>query len=758
MSKNKFIPQESFKNKDYKSIIKEAGNLLDGIYEFEVDDKEKRKSRRYQEEYISHNLFERQKESHVYEATIATADGKKGMDPRYISMKKCLCLDGRTADRRKQSVLRALEAVSKKYADLYPDVDTNKIYMDLQTNSLTSPNMLDKHSGLLVAVALYIIDYTFLSNQYDDLVYILDSHNIPEWRDEPFAYKTYATDRKTLKKLLTLLYYRNVPGKVTSEVKNMLMMDGRAAERTLTYKGNPKECSEYREILNEILDLIQPEEKSRTERLFTEKVNEHIDFTMEYMVKQYEKALKSLKKIAKDVNEMGKHVADLPAKVSSIPQLSPLLMPEARFTTVSNIMKDRIEKIPQIEELTTLKNKVSNVIYQLNSVNEIPKYRGTPLIHMESTSNGNEYIDEDLHKEWDKIEYANPYDICFGFFLLLDKGDDIAWLFGNVSPVLTKMCDLLPWGLIGLYDWDDEKLSDIITKEEESYSETEMTYLCLYGKQDDEFKESLQQYIYRKTGIIVPPRIFSTDDEHTELKDDGVTEQEIPWFLILKQLANDYFRVTNSQEKSDKEKHQIEEKQEQTQEIAQECPKETIETESEEALKETIRKQKEEIDRLKKLTYQSKKDAENEKIRADAVRADREMERKELSDLRELLFKLRNGNEEIENTPEEEQIELPYETAGKVVVFGGHENWLKKIKPMLPNVRFVSEDSSSLEGTVKSATEIWIQINNISHSMYNKIMSIAKLHKAPVRYFKSTSSERCAKQLANENKKYMLKQ
>lgn len=761
MEKNRYNPQGSYRPKDFNTIVREAAELLNSIYEFEVEDKEKRKKRRNQEDYISNNLFERQKESHDYEVAATNPDnGKKGMDPRYTSMKKCLCLDGRTAERRKQAVLRSLETVGKRYEELYPNVDTNKIYIDLQTNTLASPNMIDKHSGLLVAVALYIADYAFISNQYEDLLYILDSHNVPEWVDEPFAHKLYTLDRKVIKQLLTLLYYRNVPGKITPCPKNILMMDGKAAERTLSYKGNPKECSEYREVLNEVLNMIQPEEKQRTEALFTQKAEDCIDFAMEYMAKQYESALKALNKMQKDVKNLKEQISELPPKntppAELFPKLSPLLMPEARLTAVSSIIKDRIGKMPQMEELHALRNKVNNVIYQMNSVNEISKYRGTPLLYMESTSNGNGYIEENLNKEWDKVTYANPYDMCFGFFLLLDKGEDIAWLFGSINPVLTKMCDSLPWGLMGLYEWNEDKLQTIVTAEEESPSETEMLYLCQYGNPDDEYKESLQQYIYRKTGFVIPPRLFSTDDEHAELRDDGVTEQEIPWFLILKQLANDYFRMVSAQEKSCQTVEQIQE--EPIPEEPQEEIKVTDETETEETLKDTIRKQKEEIDKLKKLAYQIKKEAENEKERADSLRTDREIERRELSDLRELLFNLRNDNEEAESTPEEEQIELPYETAGKVVVFGGHDNWLKKIKPMLPNVRFISENASYLEGTVKNATEIWIQINNISHSMYNRIMSIAKLHKAPIRYFKSTSSERCAKQLANENKKYMLTQ
>ena len=132
---------------------------------------------------------------------------------------------------------------------------------------------------------------------------------------------------------------------------------------------------------------------------------------------------------------------------------------------------------------------------------------------------------------------------------------------------------------------------------------------------------------------------------------------------------------------------------------------------------------------------------------------ERETQRKELADLREIVFRIKNDIDDDELTPEEDSIKFPFVTSGKITVFGGHDTWSKAIRPMLPSVRFVDRETNPSELLIRNSDVIWVQTNAMSHSMYNKIMSNARQHNIPIRYFTSASAERCARQLAADNLK-----
>ena len=88
------------------------------------------------------------------------------------------------------------------------------------------------------------------------------------------------------------------------------------------------------------------------------------------------------------------------------------------------------------------------------------------------------------------------------------------------------------------------------------------------------------------------------------------------------------------------------------------------------------------------------------------------------------------------------------------MIFGGHDTFLKAIRPMLPNVRFVDTAIYSFSPEiVKNADVVWIQNNCISHSQYWNIVKVARQHSIQVRYFAYASAEKCAEQLVTEDQK-----
>lgn len=136
----------------------------------------------------------------------------------------------------------------------------------------------------------------------------------------------------------------------------------------------------------------------------------------------------------------------------------------------------------------------------------------------------------------------------------------------------------------------------------------------------------------------------------------------------------------------------------------------------------------------------------------EVAEAKSEAERQELADLREIVFKL-DTNELEERS--ESTIQLPCEILHDTVIFGGHETWVKAIKPMLKgSVRFVSKDLVMFDlSLIRNADVIWVQSNAIPHTAYYRIVDIARKYNKPIRYFTIASAAKCSEQVAEYDMK-----
>lgn len=82
-----------------------------------------------------------------------------------------------------------------------------------------------------------------------------------------------------------------------------------------------------------------------------------------------------------------------------------------------------------------------------------------------------------------------------------------------------------------------------------------------------------------------------------------------------------------------------------------------------------------------------------------------------------------------------------------VVVYGGHASWLKNIKPILKDAKFVLREAKPSAEQMRNADMVWIQWNALSHASYKKIRSVAMAYNIPIYYFAFGSAEKCAAQL-----------
>ena len=126
--------------------------------------------------------------------------------------------------------------------------------------------------------------------------------------------------------------------------------------------------------------------------------------------------------------------------------------------------------------------------------------------------------------------------------------------------------------------------------------------------------------------------------------------------------------------------------------------------------------------------------------------AQAERYRLELAELRESVFRAQNGQAQPDELTEE-QIAWPCHTQGRIVSFGGHPSWLRAIRPLLPDVRFIPPNQLPDEQLLRNASAIWLQPNCMSHPDFFKIIRIAGSAGKPVHYFTWDSAEKCAQQL-----------
>ena len=91
---------------------------------------------------------------------------------------------------------------------------------------------------------------------------------------------------------------------------------------------------------------------------------------------------------------------------------------------------------------------------------------------------------------------------------------------------------------------------------------------------------------------------------------------------------------------------------------------------------------------------------------------------------------------------------LTYDVQKETVNFGGHETWLKSIRPMFSgNIRFIDKDINFNWNVIINADIVWIQSNAMADSQYYRIVDAVRQYKKPVRYFTYASAAKSALQV-----------
>lgn len=161
------------------------------------------------------------------------------------------------------------------------------------------------------------------------------------------------------------------------------------------------------------------------------------------------------------------------------------------------------------------------------------------------------------------------------------------------------------------------------------------------------------------------------------------------------------------------------------------------------------------IQQLRSALHTAEKSAEDSKRKLEQQQKQAEAEHRELADLREIVFNSDEAEGNIDDTAEAIDSKVyPYTMQKSTVVFGGHETWVKALKPLLKgDIKFIAKEMKIDVSLVRYADAIWIQCNAIPHRSYYSIVNTARKLGKPIRYFTNASAIKCAEQIVENDKR-----
>ncbi len=676
--------------------------------------------------------------------------------------------------RRISALMNSLENQTEerhKYAD---DWITLNIFSESY-----APIQYDGH--ILTAASIWILDrITELNVSLDKLYPILPDND--ELLDEMFEVDVWDCqyDEELIASVEYVLHYRNQDIAPLEPI-------GHESERIITSclnaEGKDRVDVLSRRNFEALLALIPQSVKDEALKHFEECYSAWIDrfFTaISYLQEQHKEAgavvnalraelnelqenvKKKLNQLEKDREKIRKTQRDKVKAMQSKQAVNVLLknptQPQTELPLLSNqgitfptpssplfLKEDNRELCNEIDKLV---NRVKEIYEQhdeaMEELDEVVNKRAKFLYMIVHSG----YLTSDMVRDYFPCEYfeeltkplpiADPYELCFALLYAVETGSDIPWLYGSCIGMMSEVIDSLPWGLADfeeLYDpyWKDEPLRSSKLPDFPDWYKRDYTW-----KGEDEYDaRSLAQIVYEKTGCIMPRNLHRYDAELKELSKYGIKQNKaIAILYCMLALGN-----------SRHQKHAVN--------LEYDCKMDTVETNS--SKKHTLQDISElekQIQQLRSALHNAEKSAEDARKKLAEQKAATEAEHRELADLREVIF----NKEELENydsslTENMDADKYPYTVKKSTVVFGGHETWVKSLKPMLKgDIKFIAKEMKIDTSLVRYADAIWIQTNAIPHRSYYSIVNTARKLGKPIRYFTNASAVKCAEQIVDNDK------
>ena len=349
----------------------------------------------------------------------------------------------------------------------------------------------------------------------------------------------------------------------------------------------------------------------------------------------------------------------------------------------------------------------------------------------------------------------DPYELCFALFYLMDTGDDAPWLIRSGSSLMLYALRMLPW-YVDQDDWDDEDFEawyDGFQYNREGWLEQEKVEEPLDFYHERHGDRNLAQVVYDLCRTVVPTGLHPFEKDRQRLVAEGMEEDKARKITDIAELLFLYEFQTRQRVKGDFSWEDEDDESDATVTQESATTQTTAQTQPLAKLKVETDELKKQLKSLKNALAVTRQEANNERAKYEHELKALRMEHRELADLRELVFnsELSPDIQERREKPEK-NYQYPYSPRKRTVIFGGHDSFLRAIKPMLPDVKFVDASAMTYSPEIiRNADVVWIQNNCISHPQYWSIVKNCKLAGVQMRYFGFASAEKCAEQLVTED-------
>ncbi len=198
-------------------------------------------------------------------------------------------------------------------------------------------------------------------------------------------------------------------------------------------------------------------------------------------------------------------------------------------------------------------------------------------------------------------------------------------------------------------------------------------------------------------------------------------------------------RSVAGQTKQEKERESIEDRN-----SLQKATRENEELYTElQSLREAQRAKDQTIARLNRMYQEAVEREKQNRLDQESAENDRE----ELAKLREYLYHLTEGDLEAVSVSEEE---MEKDISGrKIVIVGGHDNWIGFLKEKFPDWGYIKPGVSNTvpESAVMYAEHLFFFTDTISHGVYNKFLKVVRTHRIPFDYLHGTNIPMTIKQI-----------
>lgn len=344
---------------------------------------------------------------------------------------------------------------------------------------------------------------------------------------------------------------------------------------------------------------------------------------------------------------------------------------------------------------------------------------------------------------------GDPFETCFALLVLLEQDDDLAWLYSAPMAVLCTAANQLPWAKFPYEEEDDDWLREQSSPAGQPQWRLDAAwYLPSYADEafaageDGSDRVSLAQLIYGMTGALLPRNMQQYDYLKKHLRQDGLTPSKAHAALAVMAALGEASRQIDFAPGGQVEMES---------DVQETATQSTQPPPDAQALRDENADLRQQADALRRAAHAAEKQMASVQKQLEELQQEAERQRQELADLRALVFHQQQGTDDPE--PEESSVQFPCRTRQRIVVFGGHDSWLREIRPKLPDVRFVNKDATPNPDLIRHADVVWVQTNCISHKAYSVIIDTVRRYHKLIRYFSYASAAKCAEQVVEQDRR-----